>query len=121
MSKGKETQALKTLAYYHADGDEQDALVLFEFNEIKAGIELDRSVSANIGWSALWSTPGNRRRMLIIIAIAFFSQWSGNGLVSYYLRQVFITIGITDTKIQLLITGCVISIFHIQALLLTLR
>lgn len=105
VSKGKETQALKTLAYYHADGDEQDALVLFEFNEIKAGIELDRSVSANVGWSALWSTPGNRRRMLIIIAIAFFSQWSGNGLVSYYLRQVFITIGITDTKIQLLITG----------------
>ena len=43
MSKGKETQALKTLAYYHADGDEQDPLVLFEFNEIKAGIELDRS------------------------------------------------------------------------------
>ena len=43
--------------------------------------------------------------MGIIVAIAWFSQWSGNGLVSYYLNQVFDTIGITDTDIQLLITG----------------
>ena len=42
LYKGKDAQALKTLAYYHADGDETDALVLFEFNEIKAGVELDR-------------------------------------------------------------------------------
>ncbi|KIP12096.1 hypothetical protein PHLGIDRAFT_98430 [Phlebiopsis gigantea 11061_1 CR5-6] len=105
VSKGKEAQALQTLAYYHADGDETDPLVLYEFNEIKAGIELDRTVAANVGWSALWSTPGNRRRMTIIIAIAFFSQWSGNGLVSYYLSQVFRTIGITNVTIQLLITG----------------
>ncbi|EKM58043.1 uncharacterized protein PHACADRAFT_252012 [Phanerochaete carnosa HHB-10118-sp] len=105
VSKGKETQALRTLAHYHSDGDETDALVLYEFNEIKAGIELDRTVTSNVGWSALWSTPGNRRRMTIIIAMAFFSQWSGNGLVSYYLNQVFKTIGITNTTIQLLITA----------------
>lgn len=110
VSKGKDTQALKTLAHYHADGDETDALVLYEFNEIKAGIELDRTVAANVGWSALWKTPGNRRRMLIIIALAFFSQWSGNGLVSYYLNQVFKTIGITNTTIQLLITAYVSSL-----------
>ena len=45
--------------------------------------------------------------MIIIIAIAFFSQWSGNGLVSYYLNAVFKTIGITNVTIQLLITGSV--------------
>ncbi|KAI0087344.1 general substrate transporter [Irpex rosettiformis] len=103
--KGREQQALHTLAYYHADGDETDPLVLFEYNEIKAAVALDREVAANIGWSALWSTPGNRKRMIIIIAIAFFSQWSGNGLVSYYLNQVFDTLGITDATIQLMITG----------------
>lgn len=43
MSKGREAEALKTLAYYHADDDETDPLVLFEFNEIKTGIELDRT------------------------------------------------------------------------------
>jgi len=43
--------------------------------------------------------------MRIIIALAFFSQWSGNGLVSYYLNKVFDSIGITNPTIQLLING----------------
>ncbi|KAF8887531.1 general substrate transporter [Infundibulicybe gibba] len=105
ISKGKEAAALKTLAYYHADGDEQDRLVRYEFEEIKAAIEFDRTVAANVGWKSLFTTPGNRKRMRIIIALAFFSQWSGNGLVSYYLNKVFDTIGITDPTVQLLING----------------
>lgn len=76
-----ETEALNTLAYYHAEGNREDPLVQYEFEEIKAAIALDRDVAANVGWSALFATPGNRRRMRIIIALAFFSQWSGNGLV----------------------------------------
>lgn len=76
-----ETEALNTLAYYHAEGNREDPLVQYEFEEIKAAIALDRAVAANVGWSALLATPGNRRRMRIIIALAFFSQWSGNGLV----------------------------------------
>lgn len=67
-------------------------------------------VAANIGWTSLYKTKGNRRRMIIITAIAFFSQWSGNGLISYYLHAVFDTVGITNTTIQLLINGCVICI-----------
>ena len=43
--------------------------------------------------------------MRIILALAFFSQWSGNGLVSYYLNKVFNQIGITATGTQLLING----------------
>jgi len=105
VSKGRNEQALKTLAYYHADGNEDDGLVKYEFEEIKAAIELDREVASTIGWKDLFATPGNRRRMRIIIALAFFSQWSGNGLVSYYLSKVFITIGIEDPTIQLLING----------------
>jgi len=44
--------------------------------------------------------------MRIIIALAFFSQWSGNGLVSYYLSKVFDTIGIHSVAIKNLINGC---------------
>jgi hypothetical protein len=78
----------------------EDPLVRYEFEEIKASIEFDRTVAANVGWLSLFKTVGNRKRMRIIIAIAFFSQWSGNGLVSYYLNQVFNTIGITDPTTQ---------------------
>ncbi|KAG6335511.1 hypothetical protein ID866_3583 [Astraeus odoratus] len=105
VSKGREAEALQTLAYYHADGNEQDALVQYEFQEIKAAIEFDRTVAANVGWKSLIATPGNRKRMRIIVALAFFSQWSGNGLVSYYLNKVFDQIGITGSSTQLLLNG----------------
>ncbi|KAJ6514230.1 hexose transporter [Mycena vitilis] len=105
VSKGKEALALKTLAYYHADGNEDDPLVKYEFEEIKAAIEFDRTVAANIGWKSFFATPGNRKRVRIIVAIAFFSQWSANGLVSYYLNKILTSIGIVDPTIQLLING----------------
>lgn len=105
VSKGKDAEALKTLAYYHADGNTEDPLVKYEFEEIKAAIEFDRTVAANVGWKSLFTKTGNLKRLRIIVAIAFFSQWSGNGLVSYYLNRVFDTIGITDPTIQLLING----------------
>ena len=129
ISKGKNAQALRILAYYHADGNEDDALVQYEFQEIKAAIEMDRTganilftsslfpltiffeVSANTGWKSLIATAGNRKRMILIVAIAFFSQWSGNSLVSYYLRNVLESIGITSSTIQLLINGYANSLF----------
>ena len=58
-----------------------DLLVQYEFKQIKAAIDFDKNVASNIGWASLFKTPGNRRRMRIIVALAFFSQWSGNGLV----------------------------------------
>ncbi|GJE87134.1 hexose transporter [Phanerochaete sordida] len=104
VAQGREAEALRTLAYYHARGDEHDPLVRFEFDEIRAAIEGEK-VQKQTGWLQLFATPGNRRRMRIIIAIAFFSQWSGNGLASYYLNKVFATIGITNKTEQLLISA----------------
>ncbi|KAJ7610440.1 hexose transporter [Roridomyces roridus] len=112
VKKGKEERALKTLAYYHADGDENDPLVRYEFEEIKAAMEYDRSVVANIGWKSLISSKGNLKRLRIIIAIAFFSQWSGNGLASYYLNKVLSDIGITNPTTQLLLNG-ILSIWSL--------
>ncbi|KAG6819636.1 hypothetical protein H0H93_009988 [Arthromyces matolae] len=105
VSKGREAEAEHILAYYHADGNAQDPLIRFELDEIKAALEFDRTVADNVSWKSLISTPGNRKRLRIIIALAFFSQWSGNGLVSYYLNKVFDGIGITNPTTQLLING----------------
>jgi len=117
VSKGKEEKALKILAYYHGRGNENDPLVQFEYNEIKEAIALDKEIEKTVGWTTLFATPGNRRRMRIIIAIAFFSQWSGNGLVSYYLNLVFTAIGITDQTTQTLING-ILQIFNLGVALI---
>ncbi|KAJ1302471.1 hypothetical protein OPQ81_002789 [Rhizoctonia solani] len=110
ISKGREEQARQILVRWHAGGKEEDPLVAFEFNEIKEALSLE-SEAAKVTWLDLFRTPGNRRRMRIIIAIAVFSQWSGNGLISYYLERVLNGIGITKADDQTLING-VIAIYN---------
>lgn len=49
-------------------------------NEIKQSLAIDAAAN-NTTWKTLIATPGNRKRMRIIVGVAFFSQWSGNGIV----------------------------------------
>lgn len=81
IANGKNDLAKAILTKYHAEGDEYDELVRLEFHEMKQVIEAD--IAANeMTWRALLRSRGNRRRLLLIIMLGVFSQWSGNGLVS---------------------------------------
>ena len=91
ISKGRNEKAKKILAYVHAQGDEDDELVNVEYEEIQQTIALEKELENN-SWSELWATKGMRHRSIILISIGFFSQWSGNGIVSYFLPQVSICI-----------------------------
>ncbi|KAJ5681408.1 hexose transporter protein [Penicillium maclennaniae] len=102
ISKGRHEEAKKILAYVHAQGDEDDALVNVEYDEIQQTIALEKEFEGN-NWSEFWSTPGNRHRLIILVSIGFFSQWSGNGIVSYFLPQVLKLIGITNSNTVLTI------------------
>ncbi|KAG1747246.1 uncharacterized protein EDB91DRAFT_1235971 [Suillus paluster] len=89
VAKGLESQAAHILAHYHADGgDEHDHLVAFEMAQIRHALNLEREITFKSSYLTCFATPGNRRRMFIIISIAIFSQWSGNGLVSAYINIV---------------------------------
>ncbi|PPQ69312.1 hypothetical protein CVT25_005913 [Psilocybe cyanescens] len=106
VSKGMESKALTVLAKYHAHGsDERDPLVTFEMAQIRHAIRMEEDINKSTSYLSLFSTPGNRKRMRIILAIAVFSQWSGNGLVSYYIDIVLKGVGITDTKTKSIING----------------
>ncbi|KDQ59238.1 hypothetical protein JAAARDRAFT_57164 [Jaapia argillacea MUCL 33604] len=105
ISKGRESEASRILARFHASGgDERDPLVMFEMAQIRHALRLEQEFSKNKLWS-LFSTTGNRKRMRIIIAIAIFSQWSGNGLVSYYINLVLDGVGITTTSTKAALNG----------------
>ncbi|QRV88606.1 Sugar (and other) transporter [Ceratobasidium sp. AG-Ba] len=105
VSVGRDEEARDILKKWHAGGEENNGLVHFEYHEIKRAIaqeaERDRS-----SWLDLFRTPGNRRRMRIIIAVGCFSQMSGNGLISYYLERVLDGIGIKSSRDQTLINAC---------------
>jgi len=100
ISKGRNEQAFGILAKYHANGDHTSKLVQFEYDEVKKTIELE-SVLTETGWGEIIRTAANRKRLFIVLALGLFSQWSGNGLVSYYLNTVLTEIGIDDSQTQL--------------------
>lgn len=62
------------LAHYHANDNKDDDFVQLEYHEIRTAIALDKEADKN-SWVDLVRTPGNRKRMGIITAIGFFSQW----------------------------------------------
>jgi len=105
IDHGREEQATKIIAKYHCGGDMEDPLVSFEIEEIKEAIRMEKEANSSSSFKQLFATKGNRRRMRIIIAIAFFSQWSGNGIVSYYLNIALKGIGITSESSQTLFNG----------------
>jgi hypothetical protein len=103
-NKDRHEEALQIFARWHGEGNENDEFVQLEYAEVKAAIELDKE-SGKTGWADFFKTKGNRKRITIITAIGFFSQWSGNGLISYYLKYVMDNVGMTDPQTQLGING----------------
>lgn len=100
VSKGRIDGAHRMLAKYHANGDMQDELVLFELQEIKEAIESERSAKAGVSYATFLKTPGNRHRLAILIMVGFFSQWVGNGIISYYLVAILESVGMTSPAQQ---------------------
>lgn len=76
IAKGRINEAQKILAKYHANSDDiRDPLVSFEITQIQHALRMENEISKTTSYLTLFSTPGNRRRMRIIFALALFSQW----------------------------------------------
>jgi len=101
IAKDRHEEALRVLAHYHADGNEDDEVVQLEYQEIRTAMAMDREANSNSKWSDFIRTRGNRRRLMLVVALAVFGQWSGNGIVSYYLKLILDGIGITNPQDQL--------------------
>ncbi|KAL4993324.1 general substrate transporter [Aspergillus recurvatus] len=106
VGQNRVEEARKVLADLHASGDVTAPLVTQEIHEIREAIAAEKESLASSSYLDMVKTPGNRHRLLITVTLGIFSQWSGNGVVSYYLAMVLDTVGVTETKDQLLISGC---------------
>lgn len=82
LSRDRDAEAFDILVRYHGEGDRADPFVNAEFAEIRAQVRHEVENSRR-RWVELFQTPGNRKRTLIAACVGLFSQWSGNGLVSY--------------------------------------
>ncbi|KFY63325.1 hypothetical protein V497_02046 [Pseudogymnoascus sp. VKM F-4516 (FW-969)] len=103
INKGKHDEALNILAKYHANGDVSDPLVQWEYQEILYALEAEAASSNS--YVDFFKTKGNRKRLLVSIAIAIGTNWMGNGVVSYFLSPVLKSVGITTPKLILAINA----------------
>jgi Sugar (and other) transporter len=93
------------MSHYYAFDDVNDVTVQFVYKEIETTLALEKEY-ARYSLLEFIKTKGNRHRLLILVCLGFFSQWSGNGIISYYLFKVLDQVGITSQKEQLIINGC---------------
>ncbi|KAF2490031.1 general substrate transporter [Lophium mytilinum] len=105
IAKERNDEALNILGKYHANGNNDDPTVQFEFHEIKETLRLEFQYQKTSSYLDFLKTKGNRYRLLLLASLGLFSQWSGNGLVSYYATDVYKSIGITDGDTQLGLNG----------------
>ncbi|KAH8781536.1 general substrate transporter [Hyaloscypha sp. PMI_1271] len=105
VDRGQEEKAKEIIIKYHTNGNREDYMVLIELEEIKEALRLEKEALASTSYLSFFQTKGNRRRFFIILAVGFFSQWSGNGLISYYLTLVLDSIGYKTEASQNLING----------------
>lgn len=81
IARGQGEKARQMLIKYHGNGTETQ-FVQWEYEEISDTIRLEQDAATSSGWAELVRTPGNRKRCILIISTAIFSQCSGNSLVS---------------------------------------
>jgi len=81
VSKDRHDEALAILAKYHAEGDAESVLVQAELAQIQSTIKIEMEHS-NQSWMDMLRTSGMRRRVIIASFLGWFTQVSGNGIIS---------------------------------------
>ncbi|KAH6721702.1 lactose permease [Leptodontidium sp. MPI-SDFR-AT-0119] len=105
IAHGKHDEARDIFTKYHSAGDKDSPLVDFELAEIETAIRAENTAISQSSYIDCIRTSPNRRRTFIAVSLGVFAQWSGNGVVSYYLTLVLDTIGIKAASSQTLING----------------
>ncbi|KAH6672663.1 general substrate transporter [Plectosphaerella plurivora] len=103
VAQGREQEAYDSLLKWHGNGDPHSELVATEFSEIKEALARERE--ENLTWKDFFSSIPNWKRIGICIAIATFSQSSGNLLVSNYLPQILKDTGLKTDFENTLVNG----------------
>lgn len=101
IAKDKHDRALKILAKYHANGNENHPTVQYEFREIKETIALEYEHKKNSSYLDFFRTKGNRYRLAVLLSLGIFSQWSGNAIISNYANLLYETAGVEGSTEKL--------------------
>lgn len=80
-----------------------------ELLELRTQLEEERRSVHGEGFWAMqkecWLIPGNRKRVLMAIALMTAQQWTGTNAINYYAPEIFNSLGISGETESLLATG----------------
>ena len=105
ISHGRNESARAVLARYHGEGDPNHPIVKLQMAEMEYQISTEGSDKKWWDYRGLWRTRAHRRRLICVLTMAAFGQWSGNSVTSYYLPVMLENAGITSQHKKLLLNG----------------
>ncbi|KAK5995400.1 Lactose permease [Cladobotryum mycophilum] len=105
VAHNRRDEAERVLAELHGEGSRDNPFVKLQMAEMDSSIYTDGSDKRWWDYRDLFNTHSARRRMICVIGMAWFGQYSGNALVSYYFPVIVKQTGITDPHTQLLLNA----------------
>lgn len=107
VGMGKIDEARKMITKYHCNNNPEDPLIEFEIQEIDASF----SSASLLTWKVLdlrpvFRTRSERYRAMLVILMAFYGQFSGNNVCSYYLPTMLTNVGMTSQTTNVLMNAC---------------
>jgi MFS family permease len=98
-------EARHIITYYHANGDANHPICDMEMNEISQSLEAEGMTTFRTFFDlrVLVKSRSRAYRLMLCMAMAWFGQFSGNNIASYYLPIMLKNVGITSVDTQLLL------------------
>jgi sugar porter (SP) family MFS transporter len=105
IANNRNETARDVLARYHGEGDRNHPLVKLQLAEMESQISTEASDKRWWDYRELWKTRSARHRLLCVLTMAAFAQWSGNSVTSYYMPVMLENAGITSQSKKLLLNA----------------
>lgn len=107
VAQGRHEEARNFIIKHHANGDSAHSVVAIEMHEIEESLQdsIGRSAWACFDLRSLFKTRARLYRLMLAVAMAWFGQFSGNNVSSYYLPIMLENVGITSTELVLLLNA----------------
>lgn len=100
VSVGRYEEGYETMMKLHFNGSNQEVLD-DQFNEMKNVIVAEREMTAP-GWTAMFTVPQWRKRLLIGTLVQVFTQTTGTNVINYYQTTMYRNLGIKGDMITLM-------------------
>ena len=117
--KDRGEEAFAILVKHHGEGDPSHPLPIAEYHEMCVALQQEKE-ETHKGLRLFIQSPENRKLLFILVSLAVFGQWSGLGLVSYYLTKILTSIGITGQEEQTCLNGIVTTISFVTSVMAVL-